>query len=292
MPSILVVGFHEHESGKTIFTGSLVSILRRQGFNAIGVKPVAGVNIWESPWVIDEMRKKRLVVSGDAIRLYRASGDSQEQEVINPLTVIYAPLDPNRSRWKLLSSGEDVAVLGRISSCKGNRVNTLHFINVEGLDLVPPGVASTIVDTANRLNPHPLRVTGEFVERVLTGEYIPEVESCMSKLLSQYELIIYESNSDVAVPTPSSLGSELVLVVGKSVVGVVEGERWSKAVEVLVGSGGLRNMTVRDVIGLTGVSSVFYLPFLPDPIEGYSERDLENILKLIMKRLLANRHKY
>lgn len=285
MTSILVVGFHELDAGKTILTGSLVSILRKQGYDSVAVKPLAGVNLWESPWIIDEIKSRKLIVSGDAVKLSKAMDNAIPPEILNPVTVVYAPADPSQSNWRLVSGREDYVVLGRVSRCGGERVETFHFVNVEALDRVPAGIAASLVDAAGKVRPFPIRVSDEFVERVLTGSFIGEVESCMSKVLAGHDIVVFESNSDVAVPTPSSLGSDLVLVVGRGVIGVVDGERWAKAVEVLVGSGGLRSLRVQDVLNLTGVRRVHYLPFLSEPLEGYREQDLENLISYILSRI-------
>lgn len=284
MASILVVGYNEFGAGKTTFTASLVGLLRKRGYDAVAVKPVAGINIWESPWILDEIKRRRLVVSGDAIKLASSSGDSIAPEILNPLTVVYAPVDPSLKDWRLVSGREDEIVLGRISRC-GERVDTLHFVNVEAINVVPAGITASLVEAAGRLMPYPLRVDSGFVDRVIGYEFIGEVETCMSKILAGHELVVFESNSDIAAPSPSSLGSDIVLVVGRGVVGVVDGERWAKAVEVLLGSGGLRSVLVRDVLSLTGTKRVYYLPFLSEPLEGYSEQDLDNILDYILEKI-------
>lgn len=285
MASILVVGFSEVDSGKTVLASSLVTMLRRRGYDAVAVKPLAAANIWEYPWLIDEIRSWRLAVTGDALRLSRASEGAVELEVLNPLSALYAPLDPSRSQWRLKPGREESVVLGRVSRCYGDRVDSLHYVNVDALSRIPVGIASPLIDIAGTLHPPPLRVNDEFVERVVSGGFTSEVESCMQRVLSRHELVVYESNSDVAAPTPSSLESELVLVAGRGVVAVVSGKRWAKAVEILLGSGGLKSILARDVLALTGVEQTLYLPFLAEPIEGYSEQDLEGLLSIIIERL-------
>ena len=284
MPSILVVGYHEHDAGKTILTGSLVSILRGRGVDAVAVKPMAGVDLWESPWVLNEIKTRGLVVSGDALKLAEASGGGVDPEVLNPVSLIYAPVDPSKVQWRPRIGEGNVEVLGRVSLCREDRVDTMHFINVEALNLIPNGLASSVLEAGGRLKPYPFRASRELVEKVVTGGFTAEIESCMSKVYSSHELVVVESNSDVAVPTPSSLGAEWVLVSGRGVVAVVEGERWAKAVEVLAGTGGVRALTARDVLSLTGVKEVFQLPFLVEPIEGYSESDLDPLLSYILGR--------
>ncbi len=284
MPVFLVVGYNEYQSGKTIVAGSLISALKGMNYDTVGVKPLAGVDAWEYPWIIEEIAKRKLVVSGDALRLHDASGGIESIEAISPQTLILAPIDPSKLNWRPQDPDKREPILGRISVCGEKTINTLHFINVEALDKIPNGLASAIVEAAGKLKPLPVRGGEELASRIQRGIYLGEIEKCMARILSRHDYVVMESNSDVAIPTPSALGAEWVIVVSNGVVGVVPGERWSKAVEVLVGAGGIRSLTVREVVSLTGIKESFQLPFLYDPIEGYKMRDLDALLSYLMKR--------
>lgn len=281
MPSLLITGYTSYDSGKTILAGSLVSILRSMGLDAVGVKPLAGVDAWEYPWILREIRDRRLVVSGDALRLYTASEGVEALETISPVTVIMTPRDPSKQMWRLPDPEKREPVLGRISVCRANRVDTVHFINTDALNRSSNGIAAAVLEAAGRLQPLPLRAGDDFAERVLSGGFTGEAESCIARVLARHEYVVFESNSDVAVPTPSALGADWVLVVAPGSIGVVKGERWAKAVELLAGSGGLKAITVREVLALTGVLETFQLPFLYDPMEGYRERDLDALISYI-----------
>ena len=281
MPSLLIVGYTSYVSGKTILAGSLVSVLRSRGLDAVGVKPLAGVDAWEYPWILRVIRDRRVVVSGDALRLYTASEGVEGLETISPVTVIMAPRDPSKQMWRLPDPEKREPVLGRISVCRANRVDTVHFINTDALNRASNGIVAAILEAAGRLQPLPLRAGDDFAERVLSGAFTREAESCIAKVLASHDYVLFESNSDIAVPTPSALGAEWVLVVAPGSVGLVKGERWAKAVELLAGPGGLRAITVREVLSLTGVLETFQLPFLSDPMEGYKEQDLDALISYI-----------
>ncbi len=284
MPGILIVGYDEYQSGKTILAGSIVSILRSRGIDAVGVKPLAGVDAWEYPWILNEIRERRIVIGGDALKLFEASNGVESLEAISPQTLIMAPRDPSKTLWRLSSPDAREAVLGRVSVCREGRVDTLHFINIDGLNKIPNGVASAILEVAGRLQPLPLRADRTLIDKVVSGGFIVEVETCMARIASRHEFIVYESNSDIAMPTPSAQGVDWVIAVSHGVAGVVEGDRWAKAVEVLAGAGGVRGLTTREVVALTGIRESFQLPFLHDPIEGYKERDLDPLLDYILTK--------
>ncbi len=275
MTLVLVVGYGE-SSGKTVLAASLARILYQEGVDVAGVKPLAGVDLWENPWVLLEAVDRRVIASGDALRLLEASRSGESVETVSPVTVYTAPVDPSRAGWRRPHVG-GLVVAGRVSACRESRVDTLHFVNAEALDRVPPGIASEVVAVAGRLRPLPLRVGDEFAERVLYGGFTAEVESCMAGVVSRHELVVMESNSDVALPTPSALGAEWVLVVSPGVVGVAEGSRWARAVELLAGSS-LLGVRVEDVVRVAGVREVFHLPLLADPSQGYGPGDISHLL--------------
>jgi predicted P-loop ATPase/GTPase len=222
-------------------------------------------------------------VSGDALHLYTASGGEEGIEAISPITLITVPKDPSKYEWRLQDPNRKEPVLGRLSVCRSNRIDTLHFVNVDALNRASNGIVAAVLEAAGRLQPLPLRAGEEFTNRVLSGSFTNEAESCIAHVLSRHEYIVYESNSDIAIPAPSALGADWVIIVANGAVGVVSGDRWAKAVEVLAGTGGLRSITVKEVVALTGIREAFQLPFLYEPLEGYKERDLNPLLSYITR---------
>lgn len=274
---ILVVGLGE-DTGKTILAASITGALRSTGYEALAFKPHAAGRVWGGP-SLEYSLERGYIVTGDGVLLDRASGGVLGPEATAPVSVLTSPWDAERSGWR--RPPQDLVLAGRVSACREDRVETIHFYNIEDLERAPPGVRDALVDLAGRLHPRPLRAGRELAERLLEGQFIPEAESCLARALDKADIVVVESNSDVAVPTPSSLNASLVLVSAWTRVAVVPGERWRRAVEVLAGTLGPHRVGVEEVLRLSGASQVYGLPLLHDPLEGYRERDLEPLLGLI-----------
>jgi len=282
---VLVVGLGE-SSGKTTLTASLVSALRGLGLRASAFKPYAATRLWDNPRILAETASRRVVVTGDSLRLSEASG-GVHPEVINPAALLVGVPDYAARGWRPAPlPGPDtlvLGVLGRLSRCDDGRVHTLHFINMDALRLLPQSLQDSVVDAAATLKPYPLRVGGEFVERVLSGEYDPVVASCLSRIMRDNKVVVVESNSDVPLPL-AGLAPSIVLVVAPGAVGIIPGDRYLRSLEALgVVSGRPSSMVrVEDVVRLSGVVETLPLPFLEDPEDYYRRDDLDLIIEKIV----------
>jgi len=280
-PIILVVGLGEG-SGKTVLASSLAAALRREGVDAVLGKPISGVDLWRAPWILKEWERRRLVVGPDLLVHEQAMGGAEPVEVAGPLVLAWAPRDPSRSGWRGPGGSEPVA--GRVTTCRGGRAESLHFVDVRGLERVPRGVAERVVEAAGRLVPLPVRADRSLSERVATGGFILEADACMRLAASRRELLVLESQADVAVPSPLGLEASLVVVAGYGVAGLVDGDRWRRAVEVAAGSG-LLAVAARDILRLTGVEESIHLPFTGHPLEGVPRGALDPLLARVLALL-------
>ena len=277
---VLVVGLIGEGSGKTILASSLVSTLKREGMDAIGFKPVGGTEIWARPLVLEETRKRSTLVTGDALVLERASGRPYPIEVYNPIGFHIVPLDPASFNWSLKSLFRVTAglpsrvALGRVSTCLDGKVESLHFVNTDSLSKSPARLSNALMDVASSLSPRPVKVDRGFVERVLEGEYVEAADRCLHVLEERHEVVVIESNSDIASPTYSSLTADLVLAVSPGVVAVIDGKRYSNAVSISSVSGKPWSVTAEEAVELSGIMDYVELPLLTDPEEGYNYNDL------------------
>ncbi len=285
---VLVMGAAGEDSGKTVLTASLVALLRREGLKTAPFKPYAATDAWLHPSIISEIQARKLVVTSDSLKLNDIAPELHP-EIINPIALVLGRTDLSRNMWNPSPSQADPglagrSIIGRVSLCREGRVDTLHFINIVGLDRLPRGVRDAFIDAAASLKPYPLKVDDGFVGRVLTGEMNSSADSCLSRLLGEYDIVVVESNSDVPAPTPLSAQADIVLVAAPGVVGVINRERYRRGMSALnytVGPmGGLNK--VADLVRLTGVEVTVDLPFLDDPSLLYGRRDLEPILEKIL----------
>ncbi len=286
--TVLVVGARGEDSGKTVAAASLVSALRVEGYRAAGFKPYAAGRLWGSPGIYRETVSRHLLVGMDALMLWESMDQELSLEHVNPGALVLGEFDVARNRWRgpaLMGVDEmsRIGVLGRISSCQGSRVETLHFINIEALKRLPSGLEEAFTDMAVAVKPYPLKVGDEFVSRFVRGEYEDQILSCYGRLLEGYEVVVVESNHDVAVPLRKGLYPGLVVAVAPGRIGVVDGDRYVKALGLLGGSGVVPNAS--EVVSLAGTIFDLGLPYLEDPYRGYGIDILSPVIEQIAKLL-------
>ncbi len=276
-----MVGIYPESSGKTVMASSLVSALRREGFDTVPFKPVGGTDIWQNPLVLGESKKLRVLATGDAISLRRPLGD-YPIELVNPQGMLITPIDPERYQWRVkdllgVHGLSKRVVLARISFCR-DRVYTTHIYNTNASRRAPSRIEATILEVAGLLAPTPVRGSDDTIEAILLGEYAGEADACLQAVESRHDIVIIESNSSVAAPTHLSAKPDLVVAVSPGSAYIVEGERYSKAIDALALGGKPWSVEAWEAVALARAAESIQLPILDDPLEGYSPRDLSPVI--------------
>ncbi len=287
MAIILVVGVGE-DSGKTTVAASLASFLSGRGFKVSVSKPIGASELWLRPWVLRESESRGIVVTGDAVILARSlrRGDVN-LEVLNPVAAILAPID--YSRFPPRSSSAEAAsllpalrvALLRISECTSSSVKRLHLSSKEALERAPESIAARLRDSMGSLKPRPLLVNSGFISSVLSSTGIEAADTCLSMLDSTSDLVVVESNSDVAAPTSLSVAkADAVIVAAPGVACVYSGERWRMAVQLQVSIGSPWRTTVSDIMEIARPEKLVAIPVTEDPLEeGIPEDAVEKIVE-------------
>ncbi len=286
MIKVLVTGYLASESGKTILAASIISALRREGFDSIGFKPVGATELWFKPWILEESRKRRLVVTADSLVLEKASKFSVQIQVLNPVAGILAPIDPSKLGWVdsffdfyYLVPPRRLGLL-RLTSCLGSDITTVHAINQGVQDKLADPIAQVIEETASHLNPPPTPITIRDLEYIMDEEAAAIADTCLNHLEDR-EVIIIESNADIAAPTRKSLESKLVIVASHSIAAVVDGERYSKAVSLRSIGGKPWSINSRDALNLAKAKITINLTPKNEPLEGYEPEEINELIEEI-----------
>jgi predicted P-loop ATPase/GTPase len=284
---ILVVGLRPVDAGKTTLAASLARALKREGYDVVALKPVGSVEAWIHPEALRWTAERGFVITPDAMRLSEATGGSTPLEAVEPVAAIHAPPDPARWDWNPspyqvhLSDPNRTTALLRLTACRPGGGSTLHLVNVEALDRAPLALKRKLVDASSRLQPPPLRVDYKGVERLLAADAIQAADSCSILASQGREVVVVESFSDAAAPTPWSLDAHMVVAVAPGVAGLVDGGRYSRAVELRGGDENPALVSAGEAVHLAGVSAKVELPLLDDPESGYSSGDLAPILESV-----------
>ncbi len=281
------MGLRPLDSGKTTLAYSLVKALRREGVNVVPVKPVGSAEAWLHPEALRWSSEHGVVVTPDAVKLSAALGGEAPLDALEPVAALHAPPDPARWEWSpqpyqaATADPNRTAALIRITSCAGPGRASVHAINRQSLQRAPARIAGPLSALASRLRPPPLPVSDEDVDRLLGPQAMVAADSCLEVAASESEVVVVESYSDVAAPTPGSLSADLVVAVAPGVAAIVEGSRYRKAVSLKGGSASPSLVSAPEAVQLAGVVGRVDLPLLEEPEEGYSAGDINRLIEAV-----------
>lgn len=269
MARILVAGYYEAESGKTVLASSLTRALRMEGFDAIAFKPVGGSELFHYPWLIEESKERGIVVTYDSLKLWEASSMLEPIDVVNPIGLLLAPIDPlkiglNQTLYQSLTMRPSQrATIGRATYCGGEEEKTsTHFLNMEALYRAPRSISTSLLDMASTLKPSTIKVKEDFILGLLEESGSEIADSCMDKLSFEHEVLVVESNSDISAPTRKSLIVDLVIVAASTTSIIVNPERYRAAIELKSIRGKPWSVKVPEVLELAGFLRAQNLPLL------------------------------
>ncbi len=235
---VLVVGLLEHDSGKTTVAEAIVKELKRRGIDVGVSKPIAGHNAWYQFYTIEESKKLGLLVGEDALRLYRVAQPGDPLELVSPVDVIVAPLDPEYFEWRIreyqdaISDLSNMAVLARASRIYDSSLVTMHMIVPDTLNKLPPSIADEIRSLAESLKPEPVAISKSDLELFLSFEAPSIADEAVEALSRKHEVVVVESYNDCASPCREALKANAVVAVAPGRVAVYEGSRYAKAFDV------------------------------------------------------------
>ena len=218
--------------------------------------------------------------------LERASRGNPPAHVINPIGGLLVPVDPSKFDWRegfidivLAQPHRRIAIL-RVTTCTQTGVSNFHFINQNVLSRTTRGLADSISELSITLNPPPTPVSLGELESFMENDVAIVADTCLEKLEDR-EVVVIESNSDIATPTYKSLESNLVIIVTPSIAAIVDGSRYAKAVSLKSIAGKPWSVRVKEVVQLTKAKTIIELPAKIEPMEGYTLEELKIIIEEI-----------
>ena len=224
---VLIVGLLQFDSGKTSLALSLISEALDRGMDVGVVKPITAFSGWYHYSSVLRSVEIGKLVGEDIYRLHVRARSKDPIELESPVVFMHMPPDPERVEWQssyytAMSLNEQIIAV---------RVGKEHYYIPSNVNKLTNALRRVSLDLIKSLHPSPKKI--EDVERMildsgdLANDYVEEIAK-------RHELTIIESYNDASAPTWSSLEADVVLLVAPSKVAVYDGERYRKAVELLL----------------------------------------------------------
>lgn len=270
---VLVAGLKEQDAGKTTLALALLAYFREQGFNACGFKPRAGNSVWYDYDVVHNALSQGRLYGKDATRLKAASefgsaSGSVMEEFINPIHRLWA--EPSR-----------VDPISQIPYFIVDRI-TLWF--EEGVqNLVIENEALPAEYKCNDAIFRILRTKASSVYHArdlnmlnkLTGDYYDlAVELAYRKMVEQYDCVVIESYSDIALPWKGLNDLDAVIGIRPGLISVFDPKKYLTAVQLAASTYSQEELATSKIIELLKpIKEVKVTPFRAGEImQGLKEK--------------------
>ncbi|AFZ70525.1 putative P-loop ATPase/GTPase [Caldisphaera lagunensis DSM 15908] len=282
---VLVIGLLEENSGKTIFASSIINALISQGYDSVGFKPLGATELWSHPEALIESKKNKMVVTSDSIMLHKFSREKEPINIINPFGGLLIPVLPEKLR-NLNSFSNALYMpnmrlgISRLTLCPSNSLYNTHLINVNAIERSSKSVEYELLDLVSVIE-NIVKVDDEYILNLISGGALRDIDKCLNYLENRHEIVVIESNSNIASPTPLSTNADVVVIVTPGEAMVVDGNRYKKAIELLNLNGKPWVIKTQEVFQLTNYLFSIELPILEDQFSGYNNDTLNYIIEYI-----------
>ena len=228
---ILIVGLKEKDAGKTSLALALLAYLKGKGFNACGFKPRAGNSVWYDYDVVHEALSQGRLYGKDAKLLKAASAFGPDagaimEEFINPIHRLWAEpqlIDP-------ITQIPDF-ILDRVTLWFKEGVRNLVVVN-EALP-VEYKCNDALFENLRAKASSIYHVRDLNTLNTLTEEYYDlAVELVYKEVNKQYDCLVIESYSDIALPWKGLKDLNVVFGVKPGQVSVYDPEKYLAAVQL------------------------------------------------------------
>jgi predicted P-loop ATPase/GTPase len=263
---LLISGLLRFDSGKTTTGLGLLSRFKEVGITIRPLKPVAGHNSWYSFSTLLRSIEMGILAGNDALKYHDESGVDVRE--INPFAVMLGVPDPalfmDSTRTYLRYMEEGMPIMLRLEDCSSRK--GVHLVT-RSVQYLPSGLRKYVEELS-------LKVEAIEVEEREARELVERswllADGCVK--MWKGDLLI-ESYNDAAVPTPSSLDVEIVLIVAPGRVFMYDGVRFKEAVTTL---GSPWNVSSYDVFRLIR-------PLESMPLDPISPNSLNRVADKIIK---------
>jgi len=282
--TVLVNGLLTYDSGKTYVATALAKALIERGLKVSVFKPLAGHSAWYQFNTLLHSLEHGVLVGEDVLKYKELLNLSLDFELVNPVDLLLAPLDPNYFKkvgdyLEALCNQFEQLIMARISDCR-NR--TTRYYVIEGnASRVVPGLRPWVERLIGRFKPEPITAKRFFADILNSRDAIESLDYAFNTLKLRADVLVVESFNDAAVPLMNLLNDvDVVLTVTPGYLFRLDPEDFKKVVKSFYSKLGERGLTLSLIFDSIDVKSKISLPIASsvNELATFISRHLESLL--------------
>lgn len=282
----LIVGLKEEDAGKTSLALALLAYLREKGFNACGFKPRAGNSLWYDYDVVHEALSQGRLYGKDAklLKTASASGSAAGGGVVNA-NLIEEFINPIHRLWA------EPPLIDPITQIPYFILDRITLWLKEGVrNLVVENEALPVEYRCNDATVEKLRAKASSIyhvrdldtlNKLTDGYYDLAVELVYKEMNKQYDCVVIESYSDIALPWKGIKDLNAVIGVKPGQISVYEPEKYLTAVQLSVSTYSQEELVTSRIVDLIKpIKGVKVPPFRSEEMTRGLKEKIPELLEL------------
>jgi len=282
--TVLVNGLLTYDSGKTYVATALVKALIERGFKVSAFKPLAGHSAWYQFNTVLYSLRCGTLIGEDVLKYKELLSLGPEVELVNPVDLLLAPLDPNcfeniEDYLHALTNQLEQLIMARVSDCRNEAAR--YYVIEDNASRVVLGLRPWVEKLVERFKPEPITARCFFADILASHSMVELLDCAFDTLRSRADVLVVESFNDAAVPYMNLLSDvDVVLTVTPGYLFKLDPEDFKRIVKSSYSKLGERGLALGSIFDEIDVKSRFSLPVVSSANEltTFISRYLEPLL--------------
>jgi predicted P-loop ATPase/GTPase len=282
--TVLVNGLLTYDSGKTYVATALVKALIERGFKVSAFKPLAGHSAWYQFNTVLYSLRCGTLIGEDVLKYKELLSLGPEVELVNPVDLLLAPLDPNcfeniEDYLHALTNQLEQLIMARVSDCRNGAAR--YYVIEDNASRVVLGLRPWVEKLVERFKPEPITARCFFADILASHSMVELLDCAFDTLRSRADVLVVESFNDAAVPYMDLLSDvDVVLTVTPGYLFKLDPEDFKRIVKSSYSKLGERGLALGSIFDEIDVKSRFSLPVVSSANEltTFISRYLEPLL--------------
>ncbi len=294
---VLIVGLVPEKPGKTMAAIGIAAGLKKVGFNIVACKPLSIENWYLNYSATIEGINVGKPVSMDVIRFIEALDIEEPYELLNPVSNVTAPLNPEafleaRSPTSFFTYRYDIfrqIFLSRISlPLRENKIYNMGLLNTSVLNrnfvYVPREILYGLTKRLDNLEKIP---SIQAFSNTISLNAAKSIEASIHVLSKKYSIVIIEGYSDDAWPLHPNASIDIVVAVSPGKLLLYDAKKYRLAISLrshLIPKP--KSISLSDIFSLLNPMHVINFPPIPPNAlpENIAEK-MDEILGLLTRKI-------